>query len=120
MFSMKPEHPSDDDKRLHELLQDWRVEAPLPPRFQEGVWRKIARADAAAPSGWRRGWDELIAGWTALLRRPVGAVAYLSALLLVGTVLGYWQSDRFGDQKEMAWRAAYVQSVYPYSTRSDR
>ena len=111
------EHSNRDDDGLHELLKSWHVDASLPPRFRENVWRKIARETASNPSRWRSGWNEFVSGCAAVLQRPAGAIAYLLTLMVVGTGLGYWQAERYSGHREATWRAAYVQSVNPYSTR---
>lgn len=45
---MKNEMP---DEPLDALLQEWKIDAEPPPRFREGVWRRIAQREcgAAAP-----------------------------------------------------------------------
>src|SRR6266516_2974036 len=50
---MKTNEPGNHDEALRKVLKEWRTDASLPPRFQEGVWRRIERAQApAAPSVW--------------------------------------------------------------------
>jgi hypothetical protein len=42
---MKPGMTSEQNRKLHELLREWRVEStPLPPRFTEQVWQRITRS----------------------------------------------------------------------------
>ena len=36
----------DPDEPLDAVLRGWKVDSALPPRFQEQVWRRIARAEA--------------------------------------------------------------------------
>lgn len=110
---MSTKTPNQDRDPLDELLKSWKVEAALPPRFQEEVWRRIARAEqrSASPiSGWLSGLAGLLASH---LRRPIGTAVYLSTLLIVGSLAGIWRSDRKVDQTEIAWRTAYLQAVAP-------
>lgn len=110
---MKTEDGNCESDRLDELLGSWKVEAPLPPRFQEQVWRRIARAEekpAWLVSAWVLRLVELGAN---LLRKPVGATTYFSVLLALGVLAGVWRSGQYADQTEAAWRTAYLQAVTP-------
>lgn len=110
---MSTEKSNNDSDSLGELLQSWKVDAPLPPRFQEQVWRRIARAEekpASPISAWML---RLAAMGADLLRRPVGATAYFSVLLAMGILAGTWSANHYADQTEAAWRSAYLQAVTP-------
>lgn len=93
------------------LLQSWKVEAPLPPGFQQEVWRRI---DAESPPVMRPvlAWidDRIQKGWG----RPAFAVGYLSTLLLLGGLTGWF----VGGQKCSGWEtqlsSRYLQTVNPY------
>lgn len=110
---MSTETSDNDSDSLNELLKSWKVEASLPPRFQEQVWRRIARAEEK--SAWPvSAWLLRLAALGAdLLRKPIGATAYVSMLLAVGVLAGVWRSDRYADRTEAAWRTAYLQAVTP-------
>ena len=97
---------------LHQLLQTWRTELSLPPGFQQGVWRRISILEETSSS-----WSALDVVWRWLdgLRRPALASAYLAVLIAAGAGLGYWKSERYVQQTEHSWRAAYLQSVNPYA-----
>ncbi|MBL9207375.1 MAG: hypothetical protein JNN01_20005 [Opitutaceae bacterium] len=110
---MSTKTPNQDRDPLEELLKSWKVEATLPPRFQEDVWRRIDRAEQRSASSISKWFIGLAAHWASLLRKPIGAAAYLSTLLIVGSLTGVWRSDRKVDQTEIAWRAAYLQAVVP-------
>lgn len=101
-----------EDEALHQLLQTWRTEPSLPPRFQEGVWRRISILEETWPA-----WSALdvLWRWLEALRRPALASAYLAVLVAAGAGLGYWKSERYVQQTEQSWRAAYLQSVNPYA-----
>lgn len=98
---------------MSELLRTWRVDAPLPLRFEERVWRRISQEQESRASVWSEWLGELYVRWRALLMRPAGATAYLLALLVVGGGLGYWQSEHYTSEAEAGWRGAYVRSVNP-------
>lgn len=103
-----------EDEGLHQLLQSWRIEATLPTRFQERVWRRIALREEDEPAAAKL-WAEFTAWCRAALRQPAMAAAYLTVVVATGAGLGYWKSERYVEQTELGWRAAYLQSVNPYS-----
>ena len=84
---MNTNNPNPDDGKLRSLLRQSRVAPPLPPRFREDVWRRIADAEAdqsADSPGWL---GDLIA-W---VLRPRLAVASLIALVFAGALFGVHQ-----------------------------
>jgi len=108
---MRETHEAGKDEALSKLLLEWKPNAQLPPRFQEGVWQRIKWAEAnARPSIWR----SLFARIEAAFARPSLAAAYIAVLLFVGLWLGYWQAEGRTAQSQSAWRARYVQTVDPY------
>ena len=49
---MKRNQDPEDDRSVDKVLGEWVVDAPLPPRFQEQVWQRIAKTEARPePSG---------------------------------------------------------------------
>lgn len=70
------------DGKLGILLRESRPAPALPPRFQEGVWRRIEQAEVPGRSS---NWFEALAG---LLLKPRFAVASVGVVLLIGTLLG--------------------------------
>ena len=107
---MKNEENSDP---LRKTLKEWQVTTPLPPRFQELVWHRIARVEAGAASGpWAtlRNWLEM-----ALPRRAM-TVSYLGILLLMGLTAGHWHGRQKAAEVRDRLSARYVQSVDPYQT----
>ena len=68
---MKPENPIPSDEQLRQNLQQWKVKATLPPRFQEGVWRRIEHDEARVPA-----WKLLFQRLNAALARPALATGY--------------------------------------------
>ena len=112
---MKAEELTDDDARLSTLLRECKIVATLPPRFQEGVWRRIARHEEqpSALSSLRTGFARWI---NTMLPRPALAVSYVAALLVIGVSVGWAQArqEKARVSDEMSLR--YVQSVDPYQS----
>ena len=105
---MKNEENNDT---LRNVLKEWRVTTPLPLRFQEQVWQRIARVEAGATPGlWvaLRNWLE-----TALPRRTA-AVSYFAIVLAVGLTAGHWRGRQKAAELQDRLSARYVQSVDPY------
>jgi len=88
---MNANDPENHDEALRGLLKEWRVETPLPPRFQGEVWRRIECAQApAVPSIWA-----VMAHWIrTALARPALAVAYIAVFLVIGATAGWTQAHR--------------------------
>ena len=80
---MKPNHQSENDEQLHEALRQWIVDTPLPPRFQEQVWQRIARAETK-PQTTITFWAWLLHFVEVNLPRPKVAYSYVAILLLFG------------------------------------
>jgi hypothetical protein len=110
---MKPEDPIQSDEALHRVLGQWRVDAHLPPRFQEQVWRQIERSGSLVPvPAWVLLWERL----SAALARPSLAASYVTVLLLAGLLAGYWQVRLTRTQTEESLSARYVQLVAPFQS----
>ncbi len=99
------------DQRLTQLMGTWKMEAPLPPRFQEQVWHRIALEEGAASQPWWRQWSVWL---EAALRRPVLATAYLGLFLVAGAATGYWQANQKSTELNTALSERYLQSFDPY------
>jgi len=97
-------NPERVDGRLSELLREYRPAPALPPRFQEGVWRRIestqAGKSARAPL-----WLDAVVSY---LLRPKFAFAGLAVLLLVGTISGIRQGIQLARQESQAHYLAVV------------
>ena len=90
------------------MLHEWKVEASLPPRFQEQVWRRIEQAEAPVQvPAWVLLWQRLAAS----LARPTPAISYVTVLLLAGLLAGYWQARATRAQADQQMGARYVQLV---------
>lgn len=107
---MNPE--SENRESLRHLMREWTVNDPLPPRFQEGVWRRIQQSETSPsrPAAWER-----VQAWLAAVRiRPAFALVYVSVLLVAGMAGGYWQALERTAQLDRELGRRYVQSVDPY------
>lgn len=110
--TMKRDNRTDGEEALHHALRDWQVDASLSPRFNENVWRRIAR-QAELRGRFANAWRNLLLQWDMLVRKPVGAAGILAALILLGIGLGSWHAQSYQAQTERAWQDAYLNSVSP-------
>lgn len=108
---MKPDNSNSDDGRLRTILGAWEVKQPLPPRFPERVWQRIAREEAHEPAS---PWSEWLAWVTQAMARPQLAVAYVTVLLVSGLAAGYWHARVDNAQAAEQLGARYVQMMDPY------
>ena len=95
-----------EDAKLRDLLRQSRVAPALPPRFQEGVWRRIESAEAAKGAD-RSNWLDALVQW---ILRPKLVLVGMAVLMLAGGLMGVregLQSARHDAQ------ARYVASVAP-------
>ena len=102
--------PEEDDD-LVKLLRQWEIEAPLPRRFQERVWRRIEKADAGVQTMVRQWLQRLLEG---IVPRQKFAWAYLSTLLVVGVAAGSVAAQIKTNRTGSALSMRYVQSIDPY------
>jgi len=94
------------DARLRAVLRESSPSPPLPPRFQEGVWRRIESAEAGQAAE-TSGWLDALVMWAL---RPKFAVAAVTALVLVGVLLGVQQGVQTARQDA---QARYLAAVSP-------
>jgi hypothetical protein len=106
---MKPENPNPQDARLSSLLRDARTAPSLPPRFREGVWRRIEESET--PASARVGWLDALASWAL---RPRFAIAAALVLICAGSIFGAVQGTQANHQDA---QSRYVASVAPNSLR---
>ena len=99
------------DAKLGALLRESRVSPTLPPRFQEGVWRRIE--EAAAPVKVTGGITWLDALVTLALR-PRLAMATATVLIVAGALLGVREGNQMAHQDA---QARYLAVVAPNSLR---
>ena len=94
------------DEALCALLRGSRPAPPLPPRFEEHVWRRIEQSEPADAS-----WLDAVARW---LMRPKLALATVAVVAVVGLGLG-WQ-DGYQLARHDA-QVRYLTAVAPNSLR---
>ena len=110
---MKQENtnPDPDDAKLGTLLRASRVAPTLPPRFQEGVWRRIEDAQAQVKSAGGIAWLDALA---ALVLRPRFALATAAVLVVAGALLGVREGSQIVKRDA---QARYLTTVAPHSLR---
>lgn len=107
---MKRESHDENDRQLRSLLHDWKIEASLPPRFEEQVWRRIAREEVPSIS-------PLLALKTWLGQfalKPAFALSYATILIMFGLAGGLLQAQAKSHRASEELSARYVQMVDPY------
>jgi len=97
-----------EDSELRRLLQEAHPVPALPPRFQEGVWRRLEQEELRLEEVSPRTWLDR---WVQQLFRPGFAVAGLAALMLTGGWLGLRSGDTRVQQME---QTRYLASVSPF------
>jgi len=103
--------PEKNQDVLGKHLREWRVNAPLPARFQEQVWRRIEHEEPATrPSPWLI-LQQLFEG--VFVHRRL-ALSYLAVALVMGSAAGYWQGRGQATEQESSLGQRYIQSVDPY------
>ncbi len=108
---MKPCQTPEDDEHLDRLLGQWTVDAGLPPRFQEQVWKRIERAEAQpAPTPWAP-----LSRWLeGVLPRPKFAFSYVAILVAVGVLAGSLAAQARTSRLESDLSLRYVRALDPY------
>jgi hypothetical protein len=102
------------DAELREKLAAWRIEACLPPDFQQRVWKRIAVREVANS-------DFSLLAWLKSFSNPDPGLSFrrlaLTAVvigLLVGTTTGVVEASRWNSATWNRLEAKYVQSIDPY------
>jgi hypothetical protein len=99
------------DTKLGALLRESRISPALPPRFQEGVWRRIEEAAAPVKATGGIAWLDALA---ALVLRPRFALATSTVLIVAGALLGVREGSQMAKQDA---QARYLAVVAPNSLR---
>jgi hypothetical protein len=110
---MNTNNNPEENEPLRRVLREWTVEAPLPPRFQEQVWRRIAQAETRQEATGGTGLWRLLG---VLLPRPRFAFAYLALLLVAGGLAGSLSAQIKTHRINSELGSRYVQSIDPYRT----
>lgn len=101
---MKTSSGPTPDPELRALLRAAHPAPDLPPRFQEGVWRRLERSERPAPTG---GWfEQFVAG----LLRPAYVSIGLAAVMLMGIGFGFRANEVRSLQTE---QSRYLAAVSP-------
>jgi hypothetical protein len=102
---------ADNEKRLSQTLRQWTVTTPLPPRFEQQVWRRIERAQTQPEAGIL----EFVVGFVQnVLLRPKFAYAYAALLLALGVAAGSLAAHSETNRLSAALGSRYIQSIDPY------
>ncbi len=97
-----------DDLKLRKTLQGALPSPPLPPRFQESVWRRIENAEIPLKT---ESWLDTFAS---LILRPRFAYTTVVMLALAGILLGSHQGAQSVKHDE---QERYLMLVAPNSLR---
>lgn len=98
---------SENEKRLTGALREWTVHQPLPPRFAQQVWHKIALLERK-PQPW---WNSVLQS----LLTPKVAYAYVTILVGIGIAAGSWTAQVASDRADTQLSQRYVRAIDPYS-----
>lgn len=110
---MKKPESTERDEKLSKVLREWKSDVSLPPRFQEGVWRRI-ESESVAPTKRPPVW-EVFAHWIGtLLPRPAMATAYVAVLLVIGATAGWAQAYQTNARVKGELGDRYVRVLDPY------
>lgn len=101
----------EDGDALDRALHHWTVNAPLPPRFRQGVWRRIEKLERYPETG---AWPWLLRLMEWAVPRPKFAYACLSVFLVVGIAAGALAAQVKTTRLESELSLRYVQSIDPY------
>lgn len=114
---MKANEPSGNDQaQLQPVLREWVVDTPLPPRFQEHVWRRIGQLETRTE---KTGvWARLSLWIESGLPRPRVAASYVALLLALGVAGGSLAAQFRNHQLNAALSHRYVQSIDPYHSET--
>jgi hypothetical protein len=105
---MNSTNPNAEEPKLTTLLREAHPAPALPPRFQEGVWQRLERAEHLTKTAPPLGWLEQ---FLRSVLRPAYATAGLTAVMLAGTWLGIRDGD---GQAYRAEQTRYVAAVSPF------
>ena len=108
---MKPNQTPEGGDSLRQVLRQWTVDTPLPPRFQEQVWQRIARLETQPAPSLRASFSRWV---EVLLPRPKFAFTYVALLLVLGVAAGSLAAQARSRHLDADLGLRYVQSLDPY------
>ncbi len=95
---------------LSEALREWKLDAAMPPRFQDGVWQRIAHLETnSQPASW---WHRLQA-FAQVFNRPQAAVVYVAVLVMCGVAAGALTAHAEQHRVKSVLGARYVKAIDP-------
>ena len=106
---MKTSLTNDSDARLRTLLQEWKADAALPPRFQERVWKRIETTEPRSAKVDGGGW------LAALFARPAFATVCATVLLLAGLATGFLRAEHDATRMNTELAQRYIATINPYA-----
>lgn len=104
------------DEGLRNLLKEWRMDAPLPSRFQEGVWRRIERAEQVSAPAQHSTWSSITHWISTILPRPALAASYVALLLTIGATAGWARAQQVTARVNSELGERYVRVLDPFQT----
>lgn len=104
---MNQKNLNPDEARLGELLREARVTPPLPPRFQQNVWRRIENENPRRIPSLGANWLDAFAVW---ILQPRLALAAAAVLVLMGVGLGWNNGQQLAQD---AAQNRYLAAVAP-------
>lgn len=104
-----------DDPQLCKVLQAWKVDETLPPRFEERVWRRLSLEPASTSSTL---WTAVLDRLTRAFARPALAASYLAVLIAAGVAAGYWHARLDNAHVAHQLGSRYVRLMDSYETMS--
>ncbi len=104
--------PENDDRRLSELLEVWKVDPPEDPGFARAVRARLERETPATHGFWR----EVVTGWM-LTRSALGYTVL--AFALVGSLAAVRQTRASDAGRIERLAAEYVRSIDPVAMTAD-
>ena len=106
------------DSELREKLAAWRIEAQLPPDFQQRVWKRIAAREAENVDPLWLAWLGSLLISATQVSVPRLALTAMAIGLLIGTTTGVVEASRWNSATWNRLEAKYVQSIDPYQRLS--
>ena len=113
---MNDNEPGNHDEGFRNLLNEWRTDAPLPPRFQETVWRRIQRTEQASVPVAHSPWSAITHWIGSMLSRPALAASYVVVLLAIGATAGWTQAQQVTERVKSELGERYVRVLDPFQT----
>jgi hypothetical protein len=110
---MERDPSSESREPLRKLMREWKASEPLPPRFQEAVWRRIEGAQARE-TGSVSVWQVMGRWIETVLPRPALATAYVAVLLIAGVTAGWTQADQKTARLKDELGQRYIRVLDPY------